>query len=81
MGIQEHWRRAAPLVAMIYGLPVGTFVGALLGWALDRRFGTLPVATVSLTILGFIFGIYRLFQELNRSAHEPRLPRPPHPPP
>lgn len=35
-------------------------IGALVGWQLDKKFGTLPWCLLGGVVLGFGFGLYRI---------------------
>ena len=54
-------------------LVVGTLVGAALGYGFDELFGTLPLMTIFLLLLGFAAGVrnsFRVAKEMQAQALE-----------
>ena len=58
--------------AFKYGadLIVGVGLGGLLGWALDRQFGTAPVWMILLVVLGFAAGLLNVFRAARTAQAE-----------
>lgn len=48
-------------------LAAAPVVGCLLGWVLDRRFGTFPWLTLTLLVVGFISAARELWTAVKRS--------------
>ena len=51
-------------------LIVGVAVGGVLGWALDRQFGTAPWLMVVLVILGFAAGLLNVIRAAKKAQAE-----------
>lgn len=51
-------------------LIVGVALGGLLGWALDRQFGTAPWLMVVLVILGFAAGLLNVIRAAKKAQAE-----------
>jgi len=55
-------------------LATAPMIGCLIGWALDRTFGTFPVLTIALLILGFISGAREVWIRVKHSEAQKRHP-------
>lgn len=44
--------------------------GAIAGWFLDRKFGTFPILTLVLLVLGFVGGAREVWRSAKRSQSE-----------
>jgi len=53
-------------------LPASIAAGAGLGWLLDRLFGTLPVLTIVLGLLGAAGGLAQVYRESTRLSDDAR---------
>ena len=51
-------------------LIVGVGLGGLLGWALDRQFGTAPLWMVLLVVLGFAAGLLNVIRSAKKAQAE-----------
>ena len=63
-------RRVGTLLSIPLTLGVAPVVGALIGWALDRLFGTRPVFTLVALTAGFIAGIRETWSLIKRVSEE-----------
>lgn len=59
----EAFRYAADLM-------VGVVLGGLLGWALDRQFGTAPWIMILLVVLGFAAGLLNVIRAARKAQAE-----------
>ncbi len=68
----ERARKSAYGQAFRYAgeLIVGVAVGGVLGWALDRQFGTAPWLMVLLVILGFAAGLLNVIRAAQKAQAE-----------
>jgi ATP synthase protein I len=63
---QKDWDKGLGMISRIgVDLVAGTFVGALLGYLLDRMFGTAPWLMIAGIFLGAIAGFRNIFRYLN----------------
>lgn len=61
----KSWLRLAGLG---FELAASIAGGVLIGWWIDRRFGTSPRATVALGLVGLFGGMYNLIKTALRSG-------------
>lgn len=61
----RSWLRLAGLG---FELAASIAGGVLIGWWIDRRFGTSPKATVGLGLIGLFGGMYNLIRTALRSG-------------
>ena len=61
-------RAASVAWRMVTELVVGVFIGAAIGWGIDRLLGSLPLFLILFGILGFVAGVKTML----RSAEEIR---------
>ena len=73
---RQKWIRRAGLANTIgMVLVVSTGIGGGAGWLLDRRFGTAPVWTLMLGLLGIVAGfieMFRIVAQINREEENDR---------
>ena len=60
------WRQVGVALGLIFTIPAGVLVGALLGLWLDGQFGTKPWLTMLLTGIGFGASLREVLRELRR---------------
>jgi len=51
-------------------LPASLAAGAGLGWLADKLFGTFPVVTIVMALLGAAAGLVQVYREANRLADD-----------
>ena len=63
------WRTATTTVGLALAIPSMLFVPALIGWWLDRKYGTSPLWLIVGLIVGLVataFDVYRLLKRLGQ---------------
>lgn len=63
------WRQATATVGLALAIPSMLFVPALVGWWVDRKYGTSPLWLIVGLVIGFIataFDVYRLLKRLGQ---------------
>lgn len=61
-------KKVGTLVSIPLILGLSPVVGGALGWALDKLFGTRPVFTIVLLLLGFAAGVRETWTLIRRSS-------------
>jgi len=62
--------RAVEYSSLAMMLPVSTGVGIVIGYYLDKFFGTKPVLLIVFLILGSVAGFVELIRKITRDAEE-----------
>ncbi len=60
------WRQLGLVLGLIFTIPAGVTVGALLGLWLDGKAGTSPLFTLVLIAAGFVGGLREVLRQLKR---------------
>jgi len=63
-------KRVGTLITVPLILGLSPVVGCAIGWALDRVFGTKPLFTVLLLVIGFAAGIRETWDLVRRASSE-----------
>jgi len=63
---RELWRQALRATALGWTLALPIFAGVLIGYLLDRSFGTNYVFTLGFLVLGIATGFYNVFSSIHR---------------
>lgn len=61
-------RLLADVLTFGWVLPASIGAGAGLGWLLDKLFGTFPVFTVAIGLLGVASGLVQVYRQMTRIA-------------
>ena len=62
--VASSYRKAQPYIDASWQLVGSVGGGALLGWVLDKKFGTSPWLLVTLSLVGIGIGFYAFFKAL-----------------
>jgi F0F1-type ATP synthase assembly protein I len=65
-------RFAGDVLSFGWVLPASLAAGAGLGWLADKLFGTFPVLTIALALLGAAGGFRQVYRESTRLADDVR---------
>jgi len=71
-GIASSYRKAGPYIDASWQLAGAVGLGTLLGWWLDRKFGTSPWCLVGGALLGIGIGFYMFFKILMNLGKRPK---------
>ena len=63
-------RRVGDFLVIPLTLALTPMFGAIVGWFLDRKFGTFPIVTLVLLVLGFVGGAREVWRSAKRSESE-----------
>lgn len=63
---ENPWVQVGVAMGLIFTIPAGVVVGALVGLWLDGKLGTNPWLTMVLTGAGFVVGVREVLRELRR---------------
>jgi ATP synthase protein I len=61
-GQGDNTTRGILMAAMEFSVTL--IAGAVLGWFIDRHFGSSPFGVIILTILGMVAGVYNLYRSI-----------------
>ncbi len=62
------FKKVGTLISIPLILGLSPVVGGALGWAMDKLFGTRPVFTILLLLLGFAAGVRETWTLIRRSS-------------
>ena len=63
-------RRVGTLITIPLILGLSPVVGCAIGWAMDRVFGTRPIFTILLLVVGFAAGVWETWNLIRRFSSE-----------